>query len=136
MFKKIEIQTRNKVDLIDITDRIQDAIREEQVSEGVCFVYCPHTTAGIVLNENWDADVEKDLAMVLNKIVPDDLPYRHGEGNSPAHIKSVLVGSDHFIFVQNGQLQMGRWQGVFLAEFDGPRHRTVWVKVQSEATSG
>jgi secondary thiamine-phosphate synthase enzyme len=136
MFKKIEIQTRNKVDLIDITDRVQDAIREKQVSEGVCFVYCPHTTAGIVLNENWDADVEKDLAMVLGKIVPDDLPYRHGEGNSPAHIKSVLVGSDHFIFVQNGQLQMGRWQGVFLAEFDGPRHRTVWVKVQSEATSG
>ncbi|NBD36200.1 MAG: YjbQ family protein [Chloroflexi bacterium] len=136
MFKKIEIQTRNKVDLIDITDRVQDAIREQQVSEGVCFVYCPHTTAGIVLNENWDADVEKDLAMVLNKIVPDDLPYRHGEGNSPAHIKSVLVGSDHFIFIQNGQLQMGRWQGVFLAEFDGPRHRTVWVKVQSEATSG
>ncbi len=136
MFKKIEIQTRNKVDLIDITNRVQDAIREQQVSEGVCFVYCPHTTAGIVLNENWDADVEKDLAMVLNKIVPDDLPYRHGEGNSPAHIKSVLVGSDHFIFIQNGQLQMGRWQGVFLAEFDGPRHRTVWVKVQSEATSG
>ena len=136
MFKKIKIQTRNKVDLIDITDRIQDAIREKQVSEGVCFVYCPHTTAGIVLNENWDADVEKDLAMVLNKIVPDDLPYRHGEGNSPAHIKSVLVGSDHFIFVQNGQLQMGQWQGVFLAEFDGPRHRTVWVKVQTEATSG
>ncbi|MFP4395996.1 MAG: secondary thiamine-phosphate synthase enzyme YjbQ [Anaerolineales bacterium] len=136
MFKKIEIQTRNKVDLIDITDRIQDAIREKQVSEGVCFVYCPHTTAGIVLNENWDTDVEKDLAMVLNKIAPDDLPYRHGEGNSPAHIKSVLVGSDHFIFIQNGQLQMGRWQGVFLAEFDGPRHRTVWVKVQTEATSG
>ena len=136
MFKKIEIQTRNKVDLIDITDRIQDAIREKQISEGVCFVYCPHTTAGIVLNENWDADVEKDLAMVLNNIVPDDLPYRHGEGNSPAHIKSVLVGSDHFIFVQNGQLQMGQWQGVFLAEFDGPRHRTVWVKVQTEATSG
>ena len=136
MFKKIEIQTRNKVDLIDITDRIQDAIREKQISEGVCFVYCPHTTAGIVLNENWDTDVEKDLAMVLGKIVPDDLPYRHGEGNSPAHIKSVLVGSDHFIFVQNGQLQMGRWQGVFLAEFDGPRHRTVWVKIQSEATSG
>ena len=136
MFKKIEIQTRNKVDLIDITDRIQDAIREKQVSEGVCFVYCPHTTAGIVLNENWDADVEKDLAMVLEKIVPDDLPYRHGEGNSPAHIKSVLVGSDHFIFVQNGQLQTGQWQGVFLAEFDGPRHRTVWVKVQTEATSG
>lgn len=136
MFKKIEIQTRNKVDLIDITDRIQDAIREKQISEGVCFVYCPHTTAGIVLNENWDADVEKDLAMVLKKIIPDDLPYRHGEGNSPAHIKSVLVGSDHFIFVQNGQLQMGRWQGVFLAEFDGPRHRTVWVKIQSEATSG
>ncbi len=136
MFKKIEIQTRNKVDLIDITDRIQDAIREKQISEGVCFVYCPHTTAGIVLNENWDADVEKDLAMVLNNIVPDDLPYRHGEGNSPAHIKSVLVGSDHFIFIQNGKLQMGQWQGVFLAEFDGPRHRTVWVKVQTEATSG
>lgn len=133
MFVKIDIQTRSKVDLIDITDRIKQAINETETSEGICFLYCPHTTAGIVLNENWDPSVEKDVAMILNRMVPDDLPYRHGEGNSPAHIKAVLVGSDHFIFIHRGDLQMGQWQGIFLAEFDGPRHRKLWIKVVSDA---
>lgn len=135
MFIKINVQTRSKVDFIDITDKIQSAIREV-VEEGICFVYCPHTTAGIVLNENWDPTVESDVAMVLNHIVPDGLSYRHREGNSPAHIKSLLVGTDHFIFVHKGELQMGQWQGVFLADFDGPRHRTIWIKAVADADSG
>jgi secondary thiamine-phosphate synthase enzyme len=135
MFIKIDVQTRNKVDLIDITDKIQAAI-QGTVEEGICFLFCPHTTAGIILNENWDASVASDLAMVLNHIIPDDLSYRHREGNSPAHIKSVLVGSDHFIFIHQGKLQMGQWQGVFLAEFDGPRHRTLWIKTVEDAHSG
>ncbi|MGC9520716.1 MAG: secondary thiamine-phosphate synthase enzyme YjbQ [Anaerolineae bacterium] len=133
MFIKIDAQTRSKVDLIDITDRIQEALAEATVEEGICFLYCPHTTAGIVLNENWDPTVEKDVSMVLNRMVPEDLPYRHSEGNSPAHIKSILVGSDHFIFVHGGKLQLGQWQGIFLAEFDGPRHRTIWVRAVSDA---
>ncbi|MBN1248954.1 MAG: YjbQ family protein [Anaerolineae bacterium] len=133
MFIKVDIQTRSKVDLLDITEQVKQAIAESGVTEGICFLYCPHTTAALVLNENWDPTVEKDVAMVLNRMVPDDLPYRHGEGNSPAHIKAVLVGTDHFIFIQNGDLQMGQWQGIFLAEFDGPRHRTLWVKVVGDA---
>ncbi|MGC9467629.1 MAG: secondary thiamine-phosphate synthase enzyme YjbQ [Anaerolineae bacterium] len=133
MFVKIEIQTRSKVDLIDITDRIKEALAEIDIGEGICFLYCPHTTAGIFLNENWDPTVENDVAMVLNRIVPDDLPYRHAEGNSPAHIKSILVGNDHFIFLHDHELQLGQWQGVFLAEFDGPRHRRIWLKVVGDA---
>lgn len=133
MFIKVNIQTRSKVDLLDITQQIKQAIAESEVVEGICFLFCPHTTAGLVLNENWDPTVERDVAMVLNQMVPEDLPYRHSEGNSPAHIKAILVGTDHFIFIQNGDLQMGQWQGIFLAEFDGPRHRSVWVKVVSDA---
>ena len=129
MFTEIEIKTRDKVDLVDITARVQDVVDRADVTEGTCFVYCPHTTSGIVLNENWDASVERDLAMVLDRTAPRDLSYDHGEGNAPAHVKSVLVGSDHFIFVRDGKLQMGRWQGVFFAEFDGPRRRTLWIKV-------
>lgn len=136
MFTRIEIQTRSKVDLIDITGAVQQAVAAASVDEGVCFVYCPHTTAGIVLNENWDPTVESDVAMLLARIVPEDLPYQHSEGNSTAHIKSILVGSDHFIFVQEKQLQLGRWQGIFFAEFDGPRRRTIWIKVVRDAASG
>lgn len=133
MFVKIEVQTRSKVDLIDISGRIEQAIAETDVSEGICFLYCPHTTAGLVLNENWDPTVEKDVSMILSHMVPDSLPYRHPEGNSPAHIKAVLVGTDHFVFIHNGELEMGKWQGIFLAEFDGPRHRSLWIKVVSDA---
>lgn len=136
MFVKIEIQTRSKVDLIDITQKVQKAVASQEVTEGICFVYCPHTTGGIVLNENWDPTVEKDVAMVLEHMCPDNLPYQHTEGNSTAHIKSILLGSDHFIFITNHQLQMGQWQGIFFAEFDGPRHRTVWVKLVGDADVG
>jgi secondary thiamine-phosphate synthase enzyme len=133
MFIKLDIQTRAKVDLLDITQQIREAIQDASVSEGICFLYCPHTTAGIVLNENWDPTVENDIAMLLGRMVPDTLPYSHGEGNSPAHIKSVLVGTDHFIFVKGGELQMGQWQGIFMAEFDGPRHRSIWIKAVADA---
>lgn len=136
MFVKIETQTRNKVDLIDITEKVQEAVTQEGVEEGICFIYCPHTTASIVLNENWDPSVERDIAMVLDHIVPNSLSYHHSEGNSPAHIKSVLIGNDHFIFVHEGQLKLGQWQGIFLADFDGPRRRTLWVKVVNDGISG
>lgn len=129
MFKQIEIQTRAKVDLLDITSEIERAIAEMPIEEGICFLFCPHTTAGIVLNENWDPTVENDLAMVLERIVPAGLPYTHREGNSPAHVKSVLLGSDHFIMVTHHRLQLGQWQGVFFAEFDGPRRRHIWIRV-------
>lgn len=133
MFIRLDTQTRSKVDLIDITDQVKAAIAEAGVGDGICFLFCPHTTAGIVLNEDWDPAVESDVAMVLERIVPDSLAYRHGEGNSPGHIKAVLVGNDHFIFVHGGEPALGQWQGIYLAEFDGPRHRTLWVKVVSDA---
>ncbi len=110
MFKKIEIPTRAKADFIDITAEIQRVVQDAEVDEGMCFIYCPHTTAGIVLNENWGPDVESDIAMLLERIAPEGLPYRHSEGNSTAHIKSVLLGSDHFIFVQERRPHMGQWR--------------------------
>lgn len=133
MFIRLDIQTRSKVDLVDITEQIKGAIAEVGVDDGICFLFCPHTTAGIVLNENWDPAVESDVAMVLDRMVPESLPYHHGEGNSPGHIKAVLVGTDHFIFVHGGEPALGQWQGIFLAEFDGPRHRSIWVKVVFDA---
>lgn len=136
MFVQIEVQSRNKVDFLDITEKVQSAIGETDVQEGICFLYCPHTTAGIVLNENWDPSVEKDLTMLLDRMVPQNISYRHGEGNSPAHIKSVLVGSDHFIFIRQGHLKMGRWQGIFFADFDGPRRRNIWLRVIRDEDSG
>jgi secondary thiamine-phosphate synthase enzyme len=132
MFMQIEIQTRSKVDLVDITGDVQRALAETGVAEGICFLFCPHTTAGLVLNENWDPSVETDVAMVLDRMVPEGLPYRHSEGNSPGHVKSVLVGADHFVFIQKHKLQLGTWQGIFFAEFDGPRRRKVWIKVSEE----
>ena len=135
MFIKITVQTRSKVDIIDITKKVQQTVLETGVGEGICFLYCPHTTAGIILNENWDPTVERDVAMALEHMVPDDLSFTHKEGNSPAHIKSILLGSDHFIFIHHGQLETGQWQGIFLAEFDGPRHRTIWIKVTRDAAS-
>lgn len=136
MFIQIEIQTRAKVDLVDITNEIQEALKNAEMGNGVCYIFCPHTTAGLVLNENWDPSVEKDIAMLLEQIVPEELPYRHSEGNSPGHIKSVLVGSDHFIFIHQGKLQMGSWQGIFFAEFDGPRRRKVWLRAIEDQSSG
>jgi len=136
MFIQIEIQTRAKVDLIDITDQIQNALGETGIEEGICFLFCPHTTAGLVLNENWDPSVEKDVAMLLDRMAPEGLPYRHGEGNSPGHIKSILVGTDHFLFIQKGHLQTGSWQGVFFAEFDGPRRRKIWIRAVQDQFSG
>lgn len=133
MFMQIEIQTSSKVDLVDITGDVQRALDETGVAEGICFLFCPHTTAGLVLNENWDPTVETDVAMVLDRMVPEGLPYRHSEGNSPGHVKSVLVGADHFVFIQKHKLQLGTWQGIFFAEFDGPRRRKVWIKVNGDS---
>lgn len=125
----ITISTNDKTELLDITERVQSALREMGGTDGVLYLFCPHTTAGLTLNENWDPDVERDILLTVDgHIAPADSRHRHGEGNSPAHIKTALFGSNTLIFVENGRLQLGRWQGVFLAEFDGPRRRNVWLK--------
>jgi len=125
----IQVSTQGKQDFQDITDRVQSAVNASGVQDGICYLFCPHTTAGIILNENWDASVQHDLGVGLNKISPSRPEYRHGEGNSPAHLKSSLVGAAQFVPVESGQLILGRWQGIFLADFDGPRTRKVHVKV-------
>jgi len=127
--QQIEIRTRERQGFYDITPQLQALVRESGVGDGVCYVFCPHTTAGLTLNENWDADVRHDMGMALDAISPERAGYRHGEGNSPAHVKSSLVGAAQFVFIENGALVLGRWQGIYLAEFDGPRGRRVWVKV-------
>ena len=123
----IQVSTRGKQAFHDITDKVQSAVDGASVEDGVCFVFCPHTTAAITLNENWDASVQHDLGVGLDRISPTRPEYRHGEGNSPAHIKSSLVGAGQFVPIEGGRLVLGRWQGIFLAEFDGPRTRRVHV---------
>jgi secondary thiamine-phosphate synthase enzyme len=127
MIVQLEVRTRANTELQDITSQVQRAVSESGVREGACYVFVPHTTAGLTLNENWDPDVRGDLVRALVAMVPD-LPYRHGEGNSPAHLMSTLVGSSETLLVSGGRLVLGSWQGVYLAEFDGPRRRRVLVK--------
>jgi secondary thiamine-phosphate synthase enzyme len=127
--KEFTVRTRDRQGFYDITPSLQEMVRESGCTDGVCYAFCPHTTAGLTLNENWDPDVCHDMGMALNAISPDRPGYRHGEGNSPAHVKSSLLGASQVIFITEGRLALGRWQGVYLAEFDGPRERRVWVKI-------
>jgi secondary thiamine-phosphate synthase enzyme len=125
----IEIRTRSKEEFVDLTAEVGRVVAASGVVSGVCVVTAPHTTAGVTVNENADPDVRADLLMTLRQIVPDDLPYAHAEGNSPAHVKASLVGSSVTLVVESGRLKLGTWQGVFFCEFDGPRTRKVWVQV-------
>jgi len=125
--KILTIQSRNNEDLIDITDRIQEAVTSEGIETGVCHVFVPHTTAGVTINENADPSVKADILMALRSIVPDSMPYTHAEGNSPAHVKSSLAGSSLSIIIDNGNLALGTWQGIYFCEFDGPRRRKLFI---------
>jgi secondary thiamine-phosphate synthase enzyme len=125
----LEVRTASKTELIDLTARVQAVVAESGVTEGLCQVFVPHTTAGITINENADPSVAADILMVLNKIISDREPYRHSEGNSPAHIKASLMGPQLNVIVTQGRLLLGTWQGIFFCEFDGPRHRRVYIKV-------
>lgn len=125
----IRVSTKGKQGLYDITDDVQTVVAGANVEDGICLVFCPHTTAGVTLNENWDASVQHDIGVGLNKISPPRSEYRHGEGNSPAHLKSSLVGASQVVPVEGGELVLGRWQGIYLCEFDGPRTRNVHVQV-------
>ena len=128
----LDVSTRARTELVDITAQVAQAVRQSGISEGVCHVFVPHTTAGVTLNENWDPTVRQDILLTLDDhLVPPDPRHRHGEGNSPAHIKATLCGASTTVFVTDGQLQPGRWQGIYLVEFDGPRQRRVWVKVMA-----
>lgn len=126
---KINIRTSSRTELVDITDKIEQIVGKAGVADGVCIVFVPHTTAGITINENADPSVRKDILKELNKIVPFDDGYAHSEGNAAAHIKASLMGASVTIFIQGGALALGTWQGIYFAEFDGPRSREAWVDI-------
>jgi len=128
----MRIETRHKSETIDITDRVAEKVTEAGIRDGICVVTVAHTTAAVFVNENADPDVQRDLLTTLDRLVPDQGDYRHAEGNGPAHIKSVLVGGDITIAIRNGGLDLGRWQGIYFAEFDGPRTRSATVTVIGE----
>lgn len=130
--EQFSVETRHPCQLIPITSEIRRIVRQSQVKEGICVVFCPHTTAGLTINENADPDVAKDLVYLLEKIVPANDPnYRHLEGNTAAHMQASLLGSSVHLIISDGELKLGTWQGVYFAEFDGPRIRKVYVQIIS-----
>jgi len=129
MLKKIRVKTNRRVELLDISQQIKSLIKEEKINNGIAIIYTPHTTAAITINEHADPDVVADIISEINKIVPFSDGYQHFEGNSAAHIKSSLFGPSETIIIEKGKLLMGRWQGIFFCEFDGPRNRELYVKI-------
>lgn len=129
--KNLSIQTKFRDYMIDITAEVQKIIADSGIREGFCIVFTPHTTAAVTINENADPDVQADMIKGLNGLAFEKMPFAHGEGNSPAHIKSSLVGCSETIIISDGQLALGTWQGIYLCEFDGPRRRTVSVQAVS-----
>ena len=130
---KIQVKTYSKSEFINITPEVNKIVHRLGFKEGVCYVYVPHTTAAVTINENADPSVQKDILNELDKTVPWDDRYTHMEGNAAAHIKSTIVGSSVYIPISGGELALGTWQGIFFCEFDGPRHREVFVQtIKSE----
>ena len=131
---KFQIQTRTRSQMLELTNRVADIVRGTKLRQGHVAVYVPHTTAGITINENADPDVVHDMLAQLESMVPWEQPfYRHGEGNSAAHVKASMMGSSVMVLVEDGQLVLGQWQGIWFCEFDGPRTRTVIVDARGPA---
>ncbi len=129
MLKEITIKTNTQTQIIDITAQVQKVVEESGITEGLCCVFVPHTTAGVTINENADPSVKQDIVMELNKVIPFDDNYSHSEGNSAAHIKASIIGSSVNIPLKNNNLLLGTWQGICFCEFDGPRTRKFYVKI-------
>ena len=127
--QQLTVKTQSQTEMIDITRQVQKSIETAGLQDGLCVLYVPHTTAGITINESADPSVRRDILTVLNQMVPWKADYRHMEGNSPAHIKSTLVGASQWVVVENGQMVLGTWQGIFFCEFDGPRTRKLQMKL-------
>lgn len=123
------VKTNRKQEFINIDHLIKETLTESPIQSGILVVYCPHTTAGITINENADPDVKVDLELGLNKTFPNDEGYVHFEGNSDGHMKSSLIGASETLIIQDGQPILGTWQSVYFSEFDGPRNRTVYLKI-------
>lgn len=123
------ISTEKRCQLVDITGEIQKIINKNKIKDGVIHIFCPHTTAAITINENYDPSVQEDITNALEKLIPYRGNYSHTEGNADAHIKAAIIGSSRTLFIENGKLAFGTWQGIFFCEFDGPRTREIWVKI-------
>ena len=132
MLKEITIKTNTQTQIIDITAQAQKIVEESGITEGLCCVFIPHTTAGVTINENADPSVKQDILMELNKVIPFSDNYSHLEGNSAAHIKASIIGSSVNIPVKNNNLLLGTWQGICFCEFDGPRTRKYYVKIMQD----
>lgn len=129
MMKNINVKTGSRTEFINITSGIQEIVDESGVKNGVCYIYVPHTTAAVTINEGADPSVVTDIVSTLNKLIPLRYNYLHMEGNSDAHIKTSLVGSSETVIIEGGKLLLGTWQAIFFCEFDGARHRRVTVKI-------
>jgi secondary thiamine-phosphate synthase enzyme len=132
----IAVATREREQLVDVTEPVRRAVERSGVREGLCGVYSPHTTCGVTVQEGWDPAVARDAVTVLARLVPREGTYAHAEGNSDAHVKTALVGCGVTIPITGGRLRLGRWQAVFLCEFDGPRQRELWVTVTGDGGAG
>jgi len=127
---EIPVKSGKRNELIDVTNQVQEAVAKSGVNEGICVIYCPHTTAAITINENADFDVKRDIIDALEKLVPENAGYKHAEGNSDSHIKAALMGNSRTILVQSERLILGTWEGIFFAEFDGPRDRKLLISIK------
>jgi secondary thiamine-phosphate synthase enzyme len=127
--RTLHVTTGRREDLVDVTAQVRDAVRAMGVGEGICLVASPHTTCGVTVNEGWDPAVAADALGHLREVVPRERGFAHAEGNSDSHIKTMLVGTSAALPVSGGEVQLGRWQAIFLCEFDGPRDRELWVSV-------
>ena len=128
--QKLSIRIRARTEMIDISAEVQRALEQEKPGASVCMVFVPHTTAAVMINENADPSVRADILAELNKVIPFDDGYTHGEGNSAAHVKASLIGSSVSVPVEDGRLCLGTWQGIYFCEFDGPRQRQVWIQTR------
>ena len=129
----IEVQTAQHVQMKNITAEVGKTVAESGCQSGICCVYVPHTTAGVMINEGDDPDVMRDIEATFTRLVPQSGSYRHAEGNADSHIKTALTGSSVSVFIENGRLALGRWQAIFFCEFDGPRRREVRIKIMADA---
>ena len=129
----LRVKTSRRTEFRDITGEVEKVVRDSGVNYGVCHLYVPHTTAGITINEHADPDVARDIEGIFDRLIPHQGPYRHAEGNTDSHMKAVLTGHSQFVLVEHGTLALGTWQGIFLCEFDGPRERTIFVKILRDA---
>ncbi len=123
------ISSTKRIEMIDITAKVQDIVSKSKIKDGIIFLFVPHTTAGLTINENADVSVQKDIIKKMNQIIPKDDDYFHSEGNSDSHIKSTVTGCEKFIFIKDEKLCLGTWQGIYFCEFDGPRKRKIYCKI-------